>query len=227
MYMKNNFRILLFITFTIILIKNSASQNNFTVHSGVTFPVNEFSSDDFDDAKAGGAAIGANIGILYIIPLTKSGLGIFTSFDFHFNKLKKSIEEEFENIFEADGFENVKIYHQKYLNLPASFGLNVTHKENETLSFIFNAGLATNFFKATKMEIHYHGYEYSITQNLAKNVGFKLEGGILYKKVFISAKYYGLGTNYFEGEFKTKGLSEDFFGKQKVDIISITLGYNF
>lgn len=223
-----NLKIFAFVLLSIFLTIKTYSQGKVSIHFGPSFPVSDFASDDLDDEDDGGAAVGLNVGLQYIYPLSESGLGIFGGIDFNYNSLKKDVKDDIEELYESMGINNADIKYYKYINVPVTAGLNYTYKADDKIGVFANAGLALNFLKITDMELKVNGQTVTTEMNLANSIGFKIGGGILInQKISISIDYLGLGKHDIEGKVKTTGYSEDIDGEGKVDFLTLTLGIKF
>lgn len=223
-----NLKIIGFVVLSCLLIAKTYSQGNVSIHFGPSFPVLDFASDDLDNEDAGGAAVGLNIGLQYIYPLSESGLGLFGGIDFNYNELQNDVKDDVEELYELMGIQNADYKFYKYINIPIAVGLNYTYQADEKIGVFANAGLALNFLKITDMEIGVDGQTVTTEMDLANGIGFKIGGGILIKqKISISIDYLGLGKHDIDGKVKTIGYSEEFDGEAKVDLLTLTLGVKF
>lgn len=223
-----NLKIFALVLLSCFLITKTYSQGNVSIHFGPSFPVSAFASDDIDDEDAGGAAVGFNVGLQYIYPLSESGLGLFGGIDFSYNGLKKDVKDHVEEMYESIGIFNAEYKFYKYINIPVTAGLNYTYLADEKIGVFANAGLALNFLKITDMEIEVNGQTVTTEMDLANSIGFKIGGGILInQKTSISIDYYGLGKHDIEGKVKLNGFSEDVEGEGTIDLITLTLGFKF
>lgn len=204
------------------------SQDNFSFHFGSSFPISDFGSDDLDDKDDGGAAVGLNVGLIYIYPLAESGFGIFGGIDFNYNGLKKNVKEDVVELYESMGINNPSIKFYKYINVPITAGLNYTYKVDEKIGVFVSTGLALNFLKITDMELKANRQTVTTKMDFANNIGFKIGGGILLNKKFsVSIDYLGLGTHDIKGIVTTTGFSQDIDGESKVDLLTFTFGIKF
>ena len=223
-----NLKIIGFVVLSCLLIAKTYSQGNVSIHFGPSFPVLDFASDDLDNEDAGGAAVGLNIGLQYIYPLSESGLGLFGGIDFNYNELQNDVKDDVEELYELMGIQNADYKFYKYINIPIAVGLNYTYQADEKIGVFANAGLALNFLKITDMEIGVDGQTVTTEMDLANGIGFKIGGGILIKqKISISIDYLGLGKHDIDGKVKTTGYSEEFDGEAKVDLLTLILGVKF
>lgn len=222
-----NLKIIGFVLLSCFLITKTYSQGNVSIHFGPSFPVLDFASNE-DSEYGGGAAVGLNIGLQYIYPLSESGLGLFGGIDFNYNGLKKDIKDDVKELYESLGIYSTDYKFFKYINVPITAGLNYTYQADDKIGIFANAGLALNFLKITDMEIVVDGQTVTAEVDLANNIGFKIGGGILInQKISISIDYLGLGKHDIEGRAKTSGSSEDIDGEGKIDLLTLTLGYKF
>lgn len=204
------------------------AQAYWTVHFGPSFPMGKFASDDMSDEESGAAAVGVNVGLQYVYPLSETGFGLFGGLDFNYNGLKKGIKDDMEEYYEYLGIYNPEIKYYKYINVPLSGGLIYSYQADEKIGVFANAGLVLNFLKITDMEIKAEGETFTAEVDLASKLGFKIGGGILLnKKTSISIDYFGLGEHNIDGEMKFAGESEGIKGKAKVDFVTLTLGVRF
>ncbi len=222
-----NLKIIGFVLLSCFLITKTYSQGNVSIHFGPSFPVLDFASNEVSE-YGGGAAVGLNIGLQYIYPLSESGLGLFGGIDFNYNGLKKDIKDDVKELYESLGIYSNDYKFFKYINVPITAGLNYTYQADDKIGVFANAGLALNFLKITDMEIVVDGQTVTAEVDLANNIGFKIGGGILInQKISISIDYLGLGKHDIEGRAKTSGFSEDIDGEGKIDLLTLTLGYKF
>ena len=223
-----NFKIIAFVFLSVFLTSKTYSQGNVSIHFGPSFPVSDFANDDLDDEDSGGAAVGLNVGLKYIYPLSESGLGIFGGIDFNYNGLKKDVKDDIEEIYESLGIYNADIKYFKYINVPITAGLNYSYQADDKIEVFANAGLALNFLKITDVELKVIGQTVTEEFDLANCIGFKIGGGILInQKTSISIDYFGLGKHDIESTVKTTGYSVDTDGEQKIDLLTLTLGFRF
>ena len=222
-----NIKSYLLVLLTFSLAIKAYSQSTVSIHIGPSIPVSDFGSDDLDE-DAGGAAIGLNIGLQYVYPLSENGLGIFGGIDFNYNGLKKDVKEDTEELYESFGINDADIKFYKYINIPLTVGLNYTYKPEDKIGVFANAGLAVNFLKMTDMEVEASGQTVTTDMDLAYGIGFKIGGGIQFnQKIFLSIDYLGLGKHDVEGKVKTTGYSEDIDSELKVSLLALTLGIKF
>jgi len=223
-----NFKIIALFILSVCFTVKTYSQGNFSIHLGPSFPVSDFASDDLDDEGAGGAAVGLNVGLQYIYPLSESGLGIFGGIDVSYNGLKKDVKDDIEEAFESIGINDPEFKFYNYINIPITAGLNYTYQADEKIGVFANAGMAFNLLKITDMVIESDVPTLTSEIDLAYGIGFKVGGGLLInQKYFISVDYLFLGKYDIEGEVKIDGSYEEFDGEQKVDLLTLTLGYKF
>ncbi len=213
------------ILLSVFLTTNIFSQGHFSAHIGPAIPVSDFGSDDMDDEDAGWAATGLNLGLQYIYPISENTFGIFGGIDFNYNTLQKDVREDLEAFYEDNGIHNADFKFNKYINVPVTAGINMNFPAGNNVGIFANAGLALNFLKITDFEIEAAGESYTEETSLATRVGFKIGGGFSFgDKYLISLDYLPLGTHDIDGEMKVVGLSENFDGEVKVDIVTFTIG---
>lgn len=217
-----------FLLFSIGLTSQLHAQAYWTVHFGPSFPMGKFASDDVNDDESGAAAVGLNVGLQYVYPLSETGFGLFGGLDFNYNGLKKGFKDDVEEYYEYLGIYNPEIKYYNYINVPLSGGLNYAYQADDKIGVFANAGLVLNFLKITDMEIEAEGETFTTEVDLASKLGFKIGGGLLLnKKTSISIDYFGLGDHNIDGEMKSTWESEDIKGKAKVDFVTLTLGIRF
>jgi len=207
---------------------NAFSQGDFSIHFGPSLPLSDFADDDLYDDDAGGAGVGFGLGLQYVYPLTENGLGLFGGIDINYNGLQKDVKDDVEEMFEDMGIYNADYKFYKYLNIPISAGLNYTFEADEKISLFGNVGLTANFFKITDFVVEVTNVEITTEFDLSYSIGFKIGGGIMVnKKTSIAINYLELGEHDIEGKMKGDGVSEDIDTKQKVNILTLTLGFKF
>ncbi len=205
----------------------SYSQGSISIHFGPSVPLSDFASDDIDDEDAGGAAVGLNIGLQCIYPLFDNGLGLFCGIDFNYNGLANDVKDDVEDYYEALGITDPDFKFYKYINVPVSAGLNYSYQDGNILVFA-NAGPALNFLKITDMEIKALGQKVTTEMDLARNIGYRIGGGIMINEnTYISVDYLSLGEHDIKGQITSVGYSEDIESVGKVDLLTLTLGFGF
>ena len=220
-----NYIIFASLLFSAFFAVNTYSQSSVTIHFGPSFPLSDFSLEDLDNEDAGGAAIGLNVGLQFIYPVTEFGLGIYGGIDFHYNGLTKDVKNDIEEYYENIGIINADIKFYKYLNLPIAAGLNYTFQASDKVGLFANAGLVVNSLKITDMELKTHRQAVSAKMDVANNIGFKIGGGmIINQKISFSLDYLGLGIHDIKGEVRTIDISDHVEGEMKVDLFTLTLG---
>ena len=205
---------------------NTYSQGNVSIHFGSSLPVSDFKSDDINNEEAGGAAIGFNLGINYIYPLSNNHFGLIGGIDVNYNGLTKKTKDEVENYFEMNGvyYSDIKFY--KYINIPVTFGLNYTFLADQKIVPYVNTGMVLNFLKITNMEVDSYGQIVTSKFDIASNLGLTIGCGILISnKISFSLNYLALGKHDIKGEISSSGYSENIEDKQKVDILTLTIGF--
>lgn len=223
-----NIRLFTFFLFVVCLMTNTYSQTKFSIHLGPSIPVLDFASDDIDDEDAGGAAVGLNVGLQILYPLSESGLGLYGGIDFNYNGLKKDLKDDVEDYYESMGIFNADFDFYKYINVPITIGLNYSYQADDKIGVYANAGLAFNILKVTDMDIKVNGQTITTEMETGTSIGYKIGGGILInQKTSISVEYFGLGIHDVDGEVKTTGYSENIDGEIKVDLLTLTLGISF
>jgi len=223
-----NLKFIALILLSICFTTKAYSQGYVLIHFGPSSPVSDFASDDIDDENAGGAAVGINLGLQYIYPLSESGFGLFGGIDFNYNGLKNDVKDDIEEIYEYMGIYNASYKFFKYINIPITTGLNYSYQADDKIGVFANAGLALNFMKITDMEIEYNSFKLSQKMDLANCIGFKIGGGILInQKTSISIDYLALGEHDIEGESSISGYSDNIDGELKVNLLTLTLGIKF
>ena len=130
-----NLKIIGFVLLSCFLITKTYCQGNVSIHFGPSFPVLDFASNE-DSEYGGGAAVGLNIGLQYIYPLSESGLGLFGGIDFNYNGLKKDIKDDVKELYESLGIYSTDYKFFKYINVPITAGLNYTYQADEKLEYL-------------------------------------------------------------------------------------------
>lgn len=218
-----------FIFLLLFATSETFAQNSFGIHIGVANPLSDFASEDFDNEMAAGAAIGINIGLKYTSQLSENGIGLFVGLDFVHNGLTKDVKNDIEEVFESIGLLGADYTYFKFYNIPISAGLNYTYEANEKVDLFGNAGLAINFLKISDFVVEGGGLKITSKYDLATAIGFKVGGGIVINKnVSIAIDYLGLGRHDINAQARADGIppeNDDF--EIKVDLLTMTLGYNF
>ena len=234
--MKNYF---LFIVLLTLIVHCSFAQTQkqkdkqFSIHLGPSIPISDFGSNDVNDFADGSAAVGLNVGLEYIYPLSETGLSILGGIDFSYNGLQKEFKDDLDDMFNIFQTNDVNIKYFKYINVPITAGLNYTFQVDDEMAVFANARLALNFLKITDLEFEYDGEKEISKFDLANNLGLKIGGGFLIsQKISISIDYWGLGEHDINATFIYTGPDPDIDNesdrfKVKVDILTLTLGFRF
>ena len=238
--MKNYF--LSIVLLTVIVLCSFAQtekqkDKRFSVHLGPSIPISDFASSDGNNTD-GGAAVGLNVGLEYIYPLSETGLDILGGIDFSYNGLNKETKDKIKDgaiedastLFQTN---DVNIKYFKYINVPITAGLNYTFQVDDEMAVFANAKLALNFLKITDFEVEYGGEKLIFRYDLANNLGFTIGGGFLInQKISVSIDYLGLGEHDINATFIYTGPDPDIDNESgeiriRVDILTLTLGCRF
>lgn len=204
------------------------SQGNVFFNIGAAIPLSDFASADLDNDNAGGAATGFILGLQYVYPILDNGLGLFGGADFVYNGLKKEYKDDMMDEIDPLNILDDEYSFYNYLNVPLSAGLNYTYNGNKDLSIYANAGITANFLKVTDYVVKAGSFEATESFETSFNVGFKLgAGAVLNKKITFSVTYLGLGNHDLVGTLRTGNLSTDVDDEQKVDLITLAVGFKF
>ena len=227
--MKNNNIFKLLTLLLLFATSETFSQNNLGIHIGISNPISDFASENPNNAMAAGAAIGFNIGLKYTYQLSDNGLGLFASLDFSRNSLTKDIKNDIEDVFESIGLLGANYTFYNYYNIPISAGLNYIYLPNEKVGLFTNVGITFNLLKLSDFVVEGSGVKITSKYDLASAFGFKVGGGIIINdKISIAIDYLGLGKHTINGKARVDGISsEDIDVEIKVNLLNITIGYNF
>ena len=214
--MKNARWISLSIIFIIFVALNSYSQDKFLFQGGLSVPMSEFAQED-----NGGATLGCSVGLYYVSPIAKTGLGLFGGVDIYYNQLKGSAKDRIEAKYNEANHYDVTFRFPSYINIPFSGGINYDKSINNNISLFANMGVTINFFKITDLVVCDGDYKTEIVYFIPQKIGYKVGGGVLINnKSSISINYLALGEHHGEGIAGYK----EFEYSQNVDILSITYG---
>lgn len=123
------------------------------------------------------------------------------------------------------GIHNADYKFYSYFNIPVSAGFNYTQKVKEGLSIFTNIGLAADYLKMSDMVISLNSQEVKLKTDPDIKMGFKISGGFILGKTTLSINYMGLGKHNLKATMSSGTSSQDIEGNQKVDILTITLGF--
>ena len=204
------------------------SQNGVSFIFGSSIPVKEFASDDINSETSGGAAVGFNLGLRYLYEIKSSGLAVYSEIDINYNGLRKNVKNSFEDLFNIAGIEDAEIRYNKYLTTVGSFGIQYTLKGDEHLSFIINAGLTFSLFTITELFINTDSRWVRVRQDPATGSGYNVGCGLLINsKTSLTFCYYNLGNHEIESEVLTGSSTEIIKSDQKIELLTLKLGFKF
>lgn len=207
------------------------SQSRYNIHIGPAFPLSKIDmytlhySDVYTVSSS--AKTGINIGIQYSYQFPNRGIGIFAGLDFVYNDVINEYKDSVESILGDFRYESFEF--PKYYNIPISAGIEYIYEIDEKLSLLCNLGMTYNFFKVTDYTYDNMFGDYAHIADWANNIGFKTAIGILYKqKASISIDFLGLGKHEVDVKMIDSGTVEDeFIAEAKVNMLTLTLGWNF
>ncbi len=221
------FKLLIFLL--LFATSETLSQNGFDIKVGIASPLSDFGSEDSNNDKAAGAAIGFNIGLKYTYQLSDNGLGLFAGLDFNYNGLTRDTKNDIEEAFESLGLLGADYTFYNYYNIPFSGGVNYTYMANEKVDLFGNAGITVNLLKISDFVVEGSGIKITSKYDLASALGFRVGGGILFNEKFsIAIDYLGLGRHDINGKARSDGIpTKDIDFDSTVSLLTMRLGYNF
>lgn len=210
-------------------------QSRYNFHVGPAFPVSKIDmyTLNFSDyyTVSSSAKTGINIGLQYSYQFPNRGIGIFAGLDFVYNNIINEFKVSMDTLFSHFGYESYEF--PKYYNIPISAGLEYLYEINEKFSLLCNLGMTYNFFKVTDYTYDTMFGDYAYEADWANNIGFKTAIGILYKqKASISLDFLGLGKHDVNIKTIDSGtisgtLEDEFITEAKVNMLTLTFGWNF
>lgn len=222
--MKNSKLIFITPFLFLFLTVTSFSQGSLSFGLGAAFPIGDFAANDINNDNAGGAATGLNLDFNYVYSFSESGLGLFGGLDLCYNGLRTDVKNSIEKEFEGMGIYNADYQYYSYFNIPVSAGLNYTQKVRQNISLFTNLGIAASFLKMSDMVIKVSSQQISMEFKPDIRLGFKISGGFILNKTSISVNYLSLGKHNIKATMISAGNSQEVEGKQKVGIVTLTLG---
>jgi len=210
--------------FIILLIVNTThAQEIPKIHLGVAIPLSDFGNVDLDNEDAGGAGIGANVGLQWILPLSRHGLGFYSGGDIMYNELASKAKDYHEDLL-AQG---VEITHNAYINMVLSAGLLYEFRIGDEVSLLTSLGVTGSYLVMTDLVLETDDEEVTITTKPGESYGFRVGGGFLISDyASIEFNYHRLGKYDTKRELKSSmGYSDKFDFEKKVDIFTVTLGF--
>ena len=184
-------------------------------HLGVAFPTGKFSDGnsvptDWGNGK-GFAATGFTIGYKLYNSFDVENLYWVFSIQAFYNDMNSDAKDEIEDDLKyLDEYDNT---FPKYLNFPATLGLNYSLPLTETVKIYGEAAIGANFSMLTKYVMSgsasYYGYridiEYEDKYTPAFGFAYGIEGGLFFnQKYSISLRYNNLGSYKYKVESKTE-----------------------
>ena len=145
------------------------------------------------------------------------------------SNLTKDVKNDIETVFEEMGLFGADYKFYRFNSIPISAGLNYTYPANENVALFGNAGITLNSLMISDFVIEGSGIKVTSEYDLANSMGIKIGGGVLINKnISIALDYLGLGAHSINGKARADGIpSEEIDFEQKVNLLTLTLGYNF
>lgn len=209
----------------LLLTSSVAAQTSFSAHVGPAIPVGDFGSNSANNDKAGGAALGINVGIEGQYKLQVEGLNIFVSADYMNNGLSSDMKSQFEEYF---GSSNITYF--KYSNIPVIGGLTLATKPQNNLSVFGSAGLGIDYLSLSDLTMRIDGVSGTMDFDPTTALAFKLGGGLIFSnKYTLALTYMNLGEHQMKGSTKVMGeASVSMSGSYlNVSLLTATFGVKF
>jgi len=209
----------------LLYLNTLTAQNNsdFILRIGAAMPILEFANSQIDNKNIGGAMIGVNLGLKWETTF-RTGLGLFTATDIFYNSLTSDVRDEYESILNPQD-----ITYSKYINLPLTAGISYRFMPRKPTSVFTSLGLVGNYLLLTEFIFESDNEDLRVVFEPTPNFGFKFSGGIIIDyDVEIEFSYYHLGKyNVAAASVNSLGDYNITSIKQKVDVITLTLGVRF
>lgn len=226
-----NLKTIVFVLVAFCLISKAYSQRPGLIHMGTSVPVSEFADHNTHENAIGGAAIGFNIGLQYIMhKFPKSGIEVFWGVDVNFNELQKDYKDDIEFRIGPSTIKTTNNTYSRYVNIPITAGLKYA-LTNDHIGVFANAGLAVNTLKITDMIAQTDNQTYIQQMALAHSFGYKIGGGFLFNQdIIFTVDYLALGKHSILNHVKEihhYGALPNEDLKLKVNMLTVTVGYKF
>jgi len=180
-------------------------------HAGVNFPLDNFAgghelNDVFGEGK-GFAAIGFTVGYKLYSQIGVENLSFVFCLDAFYNGFNSDGKDFFD---EPEEYANVDITYPKYLNFPATIGLNYAIPASETVKIYGEGGIGANLSTISKASLSgsdFDGYKFYEEVKFTPKVGFifALEGGVfINQKVSIGLRYNNFGSYKYKYKYEGK-----------------------
>jgi len=197
----------------------------FLIGLGAAFPMGDFAGNDITSDVDGGAQTGLDLNFNYVYSFSENGLGLFGGLDICYNGLRGDVKSSVKKLYESMGIHGADYNFYSYYNIPVSAGFIYTQKVKEGLSLFTNLGLAADIMKMSDMVISLNGQEITVETKPDIKMGFKISCGLIENKTTVSINYMGLGKHDLKATVSSGSNSQKIEGKQKVGILTITLGF--
>ncbi len=204
---------------------NAYSQGSFEIHVGTGIPLSDMSRGGIGlgegDTEYGSAIAGITMGLKYNYQVTPNGLGVFAGLDFIYNGINKAYKDDMETYFSLFGITEYEFH--SFYNIPLSLGGFYKYSANENIAFYGNAGATLNFFKSSDLVIGNSTFQ----ADWSNNIGFMIGAGVTYKeRVSFQVNYLGLGKHdYTVVNTSTPEYPSD--GEEEINMLTLTIGFNF
>jgi hypothetical protein len=199
-------------------------------HIGAALPLFKFGDKNFaQDASAGGAAVGIDIGAKYEYPITKKGINIFAQADIIYNGLKKDVKNNMQLIINNTYGADSDIKYISYFNVPILVGVNYKFYSIKDFDFSGEFGIGIDLFKIKRLKIESGEIKYKERYDFSTKLAIKAGANVTFKDKYIfGINYMMLGKHHVKGEQIMLGTSIDFEREnQNINVFTLTLGYRF
>ena len=204
------------VVFCILICFVSITQAQFSqFHVGLGIPTGKFADGDETkdnplDGGKGFAAKGFTVGYKLYFPLNIENFSGVFGIEALYNGLNSDMKE----FIEEDATD---VTFMKYLNFPATIGINYSFLIKDNVKMYGEAAIGANYSMLTKLsaEFEWNDYQYGVTEGVTYTftpiLGFTyaLEGGFfINNKISIGLRYNNLGSYKFKYKEKTTEYSD-------------------
>lgn len=169
-----------------------------------------------------------NAGLQFTYQFTQPAIGLFLGFDFVTCTYKKSVQSGIKDMFQDSGLPDADYRFPRYNNLPLSAGISIYSPLHGKVSIHTDCGIVLNSLSISDFIVSAYGQSIEVSTDWTHAIGYRFGMGLIFNdEVTLAADYFGLGSHDISVKTKTPVSTENSEGRQRIEMINITMGLSF